>query len=231
MGIFEKVKAFWHKITGRNKDKKNTDSSLTIETRTEFQQFVDGREGVGTIFILENDQISEVWGVEVHGFIFYIKFYHGDLGEQCLVWMIDDTKSGFLQSFANMSQVRFDKLGEEKYCPTLVRFIKDCINDRYDRGAMVNLLGHVSYVISMPFYYTRFVEKKDFSGLLEEICSGTVMDSARRLLTQINTMHQEIERFDGLSTWDDIKVTIREKLPGARMGWQIGNVLSSILGL
>lgn len=226
--MFDRIKSFWKGLRNKetNQPKKN---SIFGETRHSFQPFYDGSENVSEIFSAEVSNATDFWGMEVAGIIFYFKFFSNNDGENCLVWMVDDRMSEIAETFSDMSQVRLEKIGEDKYCPTIVRFIKDCVADRYDRGALVKLYDHFGYAICVPFRYSRYLEKKDYFGLYEEMTNGVVVESAGRLIRQISDMLTEMENFDGLSFWDEAKVSVKEALPGARRGWMISKAISTLM--
>lgn len=227
--MFDRIKALWKRITHKDEPIQSDEKSVFGETRHIFQPFYEGKEDVAEVFDVEVPGTTSFWGMEVGGIIFYFKFFSND-GENCLVWMIDDRMAEVVDGFSKMSQARLEKLGEEKYCPTIVRLMKDCVEDRYDRGALVKLYDHFGYVICIPFRYSRYLDNKDYIGLYEEMTNGIVIDSSLRLIKQIAAMHDEMEKFDGLSTWDEVKVSVKEALPGAKIGWQISRLLSSIIG-
>lgn len=185
--------------------------------RHSLQNWYDGRDGLEPQFFSYESGNTWLIGTEISGIIYYGYPTNGKM----IVSMVDEQIGGLVKNLYEMSKVRVDALSN--YCPTIVRLFMDAVNRRYDTAAVVTL-GN-TWTISV------IVDNFDFDQKLKEHGQAVLADSiiVNKVLKMIDLRKkaiQEINNWSGFTTADEIKITAKEMLPGAKAGYTIAKILS-----
>jgi len=191
--------------------------TIREDKRDSLQNWYDGRDGLEPqTFIYES---GDTWliGIEISGIIYYGYPTNGKM----IISMVDEQIGELVKNLYDMSKVRVDTL--TNYCPTIVRLFMDAVNKRYDTAAVVTL-GN-TWSISVV------VDNFDFDEKLKEHGQAILADSiiVNKVLKMIELRKKaihEINNWSGFTTTDEIKIAAKEMLPGAKVGYTIGKILS-----
>lgn len=188
-----------------------------MDTRNYLQNWYDGRDGRETeFFSYEKGDLWQV-GVEISGIIYYGYPTTGKL----LVNLVDDDLGAIIEKLYEMSKARIEVLAE--HCPTLVQMFMDGVNRRFDTAAVVNVCNKWEIVAVIDHF--------DFKEMLKKHGIGALVDSLviNKVLKMTDLRHRalrELSNWDGFTTFEEVKITAKEVLPGARVGYNIAKILS-----
>lgn len=185
--------------------------------RYSLQNWYDGHDGLEPQFFSYESGNTWLIGIEISGIIYYGYPTNGKM----IVSMLDEQIGELVKKLYEMSKVRVDALSN--YCPTIVRLFMDAVNRRYDTAAVVTLGD--TWSISV------IVDNFNFDNKLKEHGQAILTDSiiVNKVLKMIDLRKKavdEINNWSGFTTSDEIKITAKEILPGAKAGYTIAKILS-----
>ena len=193
-----------------------------MHERKNYQDYLEGREGVTELFHVEDKSGNITLGLECGGVIsyFYPDFHTCTRG---LIILHCDYLAGIFNKLYDLSEPRLEALA--KYCPLLVQSAKDGAESRYDRGAIVNVDGKYAIV-----KWRSLDIKKHLGGEMDLsfMYDSLQIDLVVELIHRCNQMVDELEKWDGFTSLEELKITAQEVLPGASMGFRIGRLLSGL---
>lgn len=185
--------------------------------RYSLQNWFDGRDSLEPQFF--SYESGNIWliGIEICGLIYYGYPTNGKM----IVSMVDEHIGKLVKNLYEMSKVRVDALSN--YCPTFVRLFMDAVNSRYDTAAVVTL--------GNTWTITVIVDNFNFDQKLKEHARAVLADSiivnkVSKMIDLREKAIQEIKNWSGFTTADEIKITAKEMLPGAKAGYTIAKILS-----
>ena len=129
--------------------------------------------------------------------------------------------SSLIDTISEMSGPRLEALAPG--IPTFFQALSDCIDDRYDRGAFIKISNYWFLARKVDFGIIPKMKENEedpFSVLVDDILIGVIGD----LYNLVSQMVEEFDSFEGLGTWDEIKVAFKESLPGIRLGLNISRL-------
>ncbi len=191
---------------------------MDTETRNYLQDFNEGDENDSKLFWYESTQSDTSFlGVQIGGIIYYVATRPNS--NQCFVMIgINFFREG-IENIYEYSEPRFKCL--QKSCPTLCQVILDGSNDRFDRGAVVAIENHYLLAIKLNYNILRDLENNPDIFTDED---SVVSEAAIQLLNCFKDIHDEIDQWDGFSTFDEVKIAAQEMLPGIRWGLRLGTL-------
>lgn len=191
-----------------------------MNKRYSFQDFCDGREGVSECFTIGE---GEKWcaGAEIAGWTYYFHPYSNN-SKKGLVILGVDYMSSILNPICDFSMVRLDALAE--HCPCLVQAFKDGCEPRLDRGLFAEVDGKWQFMKSINFDFPKKVEEMGYNMMYDSIIVDTVNDLIRR----VRIVYDELDKWNGFSNWEEVKITAKEMLPGAKIGARIGRAMAGL---
>ena len=187
-----------------------------METRNYLQDFTDGDENDSKLFWYETSN-SECLGVQIGGVIYYVATKTNS--NTCFVMIgINFFREG-IEAIYDFSEPRFKCL--QKSCPTLCQVILDGSNDRFDRGAVVSIDNH--YMLAMKLNYNFIKDFEKNSDIFTDEDS-ILTEAVVQLLNCFKGIREELEKWDGFSAFDEIRIAAHEMLPGIAWGLRLGRI-------
>ncbi len=185
--------------------------------RDYLQNWYEGRDGLEPQFFSYESGKATLIGTEISGII----YYGYPTKRKMIISMVDALIGKLLIKTCEMSKVRVDALSS--YCPTFVRLFMDTLNKRSDTPVVVKLENTWSIsVVVDNFYFDNKLEEYGQAILTDPIIVNNVL----KIIDLRKKAIDEIKNFKGFTTADEIKITIKEMLPGAKVGYSIGKILS-----
>lgn len=190
--------------------------------RTEVQLWNAGRENVNEIFYLETEKYDCI-GVEMKGYI----LYYSPISKTktfCLI-CLPDVKE-LVERVCEFSTHRFKVLVE--HLPTLARVIVDGAHKRYDRCAFLSDDKNWFLARQIDFALGQKIEKEGVDFLEDEV----LLSATGELAETFAQMSEEIDKWEGFTTWEEIKIGALEFFDGVKIGLKvirIDNVIGKFL--
>lgn len=191
-----------------------------METRGKFQDLYDGLgEDQFEFFTIENDGVFML-GLDMGGRVMYYAPID-DRTTYCLLGV--NFISSLIDTISEMSGPRLEALAPG--IPTFLQALSDCIDERYDRGAFIKISNYWFLARKVDFGIIPKMKENEedpFSVLADDILIGVIGD----LYNLVSQMVEEFGSFEGLGTWDEIKVAFKESLPGVRLALNISRLFN-----
>lgn len=189
-----------------------------MDTRRELQDFIDGRDEVFDVFECKVG-FGTFIGIETGGYIFYVNPFDDN---QTLVFIATNFLKEAVDAICDMSEPRVEVLAE--HCPTLIEALIHGTQSRYDKGAFIYADGNWLFGRVVDF---NFSERVDANGI-NALSDSVILNAIKTLQSRFGKLVNEFSDFNGFSTWEEIKITAKEALPGIRWGLTFGRIFGNV---
>lgn len=188
---------------------------MEFETRTQLQDFAEGRDNKFAIFECDSEQ-GTFLGLEHNGFITYI---HPFADTEIFVFSACNFMDQNLSALCEISTPRIEAL--KKHCPTLITAMEDAVSDRFDRGAFIYLNeGTWIFAKKINFAFKERLDEKGIEAIVDPVMIDTINSLHNRFIQLVTELHD----WDGFSVWEEAKIAAQEILPGVTWGLKIGRL-------
>lgn len=188
-----------------------------METRTKWQDYNEGQGENCELFWCEAHKDIECLGVQIGSVIYYVVTALNS--NECVLMIGINMFRDAVKAIYEYSSPRFEVLNE--HCPTLCQAILDGSEARLDRGGIAGIDGYYMLVKKLNYNITKDV--KNNPNIFYETDS-IVTETALSLIEQFNTIIDEMTKWEGFSTWEEMKIGAKEALPGVTWGLRLGRI-------
>ena len=190
---------------------------MEFETRTQLQDFAEGRDGEIAIFECDS-KFGYFLGLEHNGFITYI---HPCADTEAFVFSACNFLDETLSALCEISTPRIEML--KQHCPTLITAMEDAVSDRFDRGAFIYLeQGIWIFAKKINFAFKERLEEKGIEAIVDPVMVDAINSLHDRFIQLVTELHD----WDGFTGWEETKIAAQEILPGVKWGLRIGRWFS-----
>ena len=192
---------------------------MFMEERLLFQDYIDGKNDDIDVFTVKNEDVLII-GLNAGDRIrYYIPI--DDRTTLCLIGV--NMMSSLIEAISDISGQRIDAL--EPHLPSFFQALSDCVDNRYDRGAFAKLFDYWFLVRKVDFGMLNRMQEKS-SSPIEVLADDILLGAFQDLDELLGNICEEIDKWEGFGTWDELKIQFREALPGIRMGLRLGRFFS-----
>lgn len=137
------------------------------------------------------------------------------------VVLVTEPFGGIVKTILELSEPRLEVLSE--HLPRLIRAISDGIENRFDSGALVEVVDGIYGIASVIecYNYEEKLKQKGIEAVLDDMIVNRIL-VMKKIIAEIM---EELDNWEGYTSWEETKIAAKEIFSGARVGMRIGRII------